>query len=65
MGADSLVRIAQADAKNFRFNDADFKKFRKNRGTAGSDYFKPLVANVSNSARLWYWWPVPLHPTRY
>jgi len=50
--ADSLVRIAQTDVKNFRLNDADFKKFRKNRGNSGSDYFKPLAANVSNSAFL-------------
>ena len=49
---DSLVRIAQADAKNFRLNDADFKKFRKNRGNSGSDYFKPQAANVSNTALL-------------
>ncbi|MDO3628608.1 hypothetical protein [Mucilaginibacter sp. BT774] len=50
--ADSLVRIAQGDAKNFRLNAADFKKFRKNRGNSGSDYFKPVPANVSNSALL-------------
>lgn len=51
-GADSLIRIARADAKNFRLNDADFKQFRKNRGNSGSDYFKPAAANVSNSALL-------------
>jgi len=50
--ADSLVRLARADAKHFRLNDADFKKFRKNRGNSGSDYFKPVAANVSNSALL-------------
>jgi hypothetical protein len=51
-GTDSLVRIARADAKNFRLNDADFKQFRKNRHNSGSDYFKPVAANVSNSALL-------------
>ena len=49
---DSLVNMARADAKNFRLNDADFKKFRQNRGNSGSDYFKPAAANVSNSALL-------------
>jgi len=51
-GTDSLIRVARADAKNFRLNDRDFKQFRKNRGNAGSDYFKPAAANVSNSALL-------------
>ena len=51
-GTDSLIRIARADAKNFRLNDQDFKQFRKNRGNSGSDYFKPVAANVSNSALL-------------
>jgi hypothetical protein len=50
--ADSLVKVAQADAKNFRLNNVDFKRFRKNRGNSGSDYFKPLAADVSNSALL-------------
>ena len=49
---DSLVRIAQEDAKSFRLNDADFKKFRKNRRNSGSDYFKPQAANLSNRALL-------------
>ena len=51
-GTDSLVNIARADAKNFRLNDADFKQFRKNRHNSGSDYFKPVAANVSHSALL-------------
>jgi hypothetical protein len=51
-GTDSLIRIARADAKNFRLNDANFKKFRKNRRNSSSDYFKPVAANVSNSALL-------------
>jgi hypothetical protein len=49
---DSVVKIAKADAKAFRLNDEDFKKFRKNRGNSGSDYFKPSAANVSNAALL-------------
>jgi len=51
-GTDSVTSIAKADAKNFRLNAEDFKKFRKNRRNSSSDYFKPSAANVSNSALL-------------
>ncbi|MBS1527441.1 MAG: hypothetical protein JST19_17470 [Bacteroidetes bacterium] len=50
--ADSITKIARADAKNFRLNKQDFKKFRKDRRNANSDYFKPARANVSNAALL-------------
>ncbi|WP_183575629.1 hypothetical protein HDF18_17170 [Mucilaginibacter sp. X5P1] len=49
---DSLVHIAQSDAHKFRLNDADMKKFRKDRHNSTSDYFKPVKTSVSDTTLL-------------
>ena len=49
---DSLVKIAQSDAKKFRLNKADMKKFRKDRRNSNSDFFKPAKNSVSDTTLL-------------
>jgi len=50
--ADSLVEIAQSDAKKFRLNKADMKKFRKDKRNSNSDFFKPAKNSVSDTILL-------------
>jgi hypothetical protein len=47
MNSDSVIRIAKADAQNFKLNDADLLRFRKTGRDPNSDYFKPEVASSS------------------
>jgi len=47
MNSDSVIRIARADAKNFKLSDADFQRFRKTGRNPNSDYFKPVAASNS------------------
>ncbi len=49
---DSLVKIAQSDAKKFRLNKADMKRFRKDRRNSNSDFFKPAKNSVSDTTLL-------------
>jgi C-terminal processing protease CtpA/Prc len=51
LSRDSIINIAKADAKNFRLNDADLKKFKK-KWKKTSDYFKPTKTNVSDTTLL-------------
>jgi hypothetical protein len=48
---DSLIKVARADAKSFKLDDAIWKKYR-HRLPATSDYFKPSEANFKNGALL-------------
>ncbi|MEO6977599.1 MAG: hypothetical protein ABI113_04440, partial [Mucilaginibacter sp.] len=48
---DSLVRAARADAKNFRLDDAVWKKYKHTLPNS-SDYFKPREADVKSTALL-------------
>ena len=48
---DSLIKVARADAKSFRLDDAIWNKYR-HRLPATSDYFKPNEVNSKNSALL-------------
>ncbi len=49
---DSIIKIAIADAKNFRLGDADMKDFRKNRRHLAADYFNPTITAASDTALL-------------
>jgi hypothetical protein len=48
---DSIVKAARADAKNFRLDDATWKKYRHKLAYT-SDFFKPRAADVKNVALL-------------
>lgn len=48
---DSLVKIARADAKNFRLDDATWKKYKRTLPYT-SDYFKPHETNLKNTSLL-------------
>src|SRR4051794_13960253 len=48
---DSLVRAARADAKNFRLDDAVWKKYKHTLPNS-SDYFRPSEADVKTTALL-------------
>ncbi len=48
---DSLIKVARADAKSFRLDDAIWNKYR-HRLPATSDYFKPNETQLKNSALL-------------
>ena len=49
---DSVAKMAAADARKFRLNRADLRKFRKDRRNSGSDYFKPSAAYARDSTLL-------------
>lgn len=49
---DSMITLAQSDAQKIRLNDADMKKFRKDRHNSTSDYFKPVNTSTSDTSLL-------------
>lgn len=52
LSRDSLVKLANADVRNFKLNRSDFKRFRKSRSNSYSDLFKPTKATVADTTLL-------------
>ncbi|MDB5135690.1 MAG: hypothetical protein JWP37_2293 [Mucilaginibacter sp.] len=52
LGADSVTKAAFADARSFRLDKQDMKRFRKDRKNSHSDFFKPVKANMRDTALL-------------
>ncbi|RZM24382.1 MAG: hypothetical protein EOO88_23005 [Pedobacter sp.] len=45
---DSIIRVANLDAKRHKISGADFKEFRKDRGNFNAEYFRPDSSTASN-----------------
>ncbi|WPU96683.1 hypothetical protein SNE25_14255 [Mucilaginibacter sabulilitoris] len=48
----AMVESASTDAKNFKLDGSNFKKFKAHHFPATSDYFKPTPLNVSDTTFL-------------
>ena len=48
----AAVKQAKRDARRFKLNRIDYRKFKKDRRNANSDYFKPLNTMVRDTALL-------------